>query len=102
MRAMGSNDNEFLRVVDKFNGENFSLWKFKIEMTLAAKDLWDIVDGSEGPPPSTAEEKDKKEHERRCKRAFAVIVTNLADKELAHIKACKGPAEAWTTLCCRR
>jgi len=23
----------------------------------------------------------------------------LADKELAHIKACKGPAEAWTTLC---
>ena len=33
---MGSSDGEGLRLVDKFNGENFSLWKFKMEMVLAA------------------------------------------------------------------
>lgn len=96
---MASSEGEGLRLVDKFNGDNFSLWKFKMEMILSAKDLWDIVDKSELPPPSTADERDKKDYERRCKRAFAVIATNLVDKEMAHIKACKGPAEAWTTLC---
>ena len=96
---MASSEGEGLRLVDKFNGDNFSLWKFKMEMILSAKDLWDIVDQSEPPPPSTADEKDKKYYERRFKRAFAVIATNLVDKEMAHIKACKGPAEAWITLC---
>ena len=32
---MASSDNEGLRIDDKFNGENFSLWKFKMEMVLA-------------------------------------------------------------------
>ncbi len=35
------------RVINKFNGENFNLWKFKMEMVLASMDLWEIVDGSE-------------------------------------------------------
>ncbi len=96
---MASSDNEALRVVDKFNGENFSLWKFKMEMVLASKDLWDIVDGSEEAPPSTADAKDIKAFERRVKTAFGMIVTNLVDKEMAHVKHCKGPAEAWKALC---
>ena len=36
---MTSSDGEGLRLVDKFNGENFSLWKIKMEMILSAKDL---------------------------------------------------------------
>jgi hypothetical protein len=35
-------EGESTRVVDKFNGENFNLWKFKMEMVLASMDLWDI------------------------------------------------------------
>ena len=96
---MASSDNEGLRVVDKFNGENFSLWKFKMEMVLASCDLWDIVDESEGAPPSDADVKDKKAFEKRSKIAFGLIAINLVDKEMAHIKHCKGPAEAWKTLC---
>jgi hypothetical protein len=30
---------------------------------------------------------------------MSVIGLNLADNQLAHIKSCKGPAEAWKTLC---
>ena len=33
-------------VVDKYNGDNFSLFKFKMEMILDEKDLWDIVEGT--------------------------------------------------------
>ena len=54
---MASGDNEGLRVVDKFNGENFSLWKFKMEMVLASCDLRDIIDESEGAPPSDVDVK---------------------------------------------
>ena len=96
---MASSASESLTLVDKFNGDNFSLWKFKMEMVLASKELWDIVDGSEVPPPSSADEKDKKAYDKRVKTAFAIIATNLVDKEMAHIKHCKGPAEAWKTLC---
>ncbi len=53
-RKMASFEGESVRVIDKFNGENFSLWKFKMEMVLASMDLWEIVDGSEDAPPSDA------------------------------------------------
>ena len=38
----------------KFGGDNFNLYKIKLEMALSTKDLWEIVEGTELPPPSTA------------------------------------------------
>lgn len=98
-RIMASSDGEGLRLVEKFNGDNFSLWKFKMEMVLSSKELWDIGDGSENPPSLDADVSVKKVFGKRAKTAFAMIATNLVDKEMAHIKNCKGPAEAWKTLC---
>lgn len=49
---MASFEGESARVIDKFNGQNFNFWKFKMEMVLASMDLWDIVDESEEPPSS--------------------------------------------------
>lgn len=48
------------RVIDKINGENFNLWKFRLEMGLAVMDLWGIVDESKEDPPSNVEPKVKK------------------------------------------
>jgi hypothetical protein len=62
-------------------------------------DLWDIVDGSEKVPPSNADPKVLMEYQRRVKKAMSIIMLNLADNQLAHIKSCKGPAEAWKILC---
>lgn len=36
---MASFEGERARVTNKFNGENFNLWKFKIEMLLASLDI---------------------------------------------------------------
>jgi hypothetical protein len=55
--------------------------------------------GSEEAPPLNADPKMKKKYERRVRKAMSVIGLNLADNQLAHIKSCKGPAEAWKTLC---
>jgi hypothetical protein len=45
---MASFEGENAKVIDKFNGENFNLSKFKMEMVLASMDLWEIVDGFGG------------------------------------------------------
>jgi hypothetical protein len=96
---MASFEGESARVIDKFNGENFNLWKFKMEMVLASMDLWEIVDGSEEAPPSNSDPKVIKEYQRRAKKAISTIAINLVDNQLHHIKRCKGPVEAWNTLC---
>ena len=96
---MASFESEAARVIDKFNEGNFNLWKFKIEMLLAFMDLWDIVDKSEEAPPSNADPKVLKEYQRCVKKAMSIIGLNLVDNQLAHIKSCKGPAEAWKTFC---
>ena len=96
---MASSGGEGVRIIDKFNGENFGMWKFKMEMILAEKDLWEVVDGSEEPPSEDADPKTKKAFERNEKKAFAFIAINLVDRQIAHIRHCKGPAQAWTTLC---
>ena len=53
--TMASFAREVARVIDKFNGGNFNLWKLKIEMLLAFMDFWDIIDGSKEAPPSNAD-----------------------------------------------
>ena len=96
---MASSGGEGVRIIDKFNGENFGMWKFKMEMILVEKDLREVVDGSEEPPSEDADPKTKKAFERKEKKAFALIAINLVDRQIAHIRHCKGPAQAWATLC---
>ena len=91
---MASFEGEIVKTIDKFHGERFNLWKFKIKMLSASMDFWDIIDESEEAPPSNADPKVKKEYERRVRKAMSVIGLNLADNQHAHIKNCKGPAEA--------
>ena len=86
-------------VVDKFNGDNFSLFKFKMEMILDEKDLWDIVEGTEKAPPIGSDEKVILAFKKRERMAFRILCTHLVDAQLQHVKSCKGAAEAWKTLC---
>ena len=62
---MASYDAEGPKVVDKFNGVNFHLWKFKMEMVMAKKELSEIVDGSEEPPHSTSDPRVMQAYKKR-------------------------------------
>ena len=35
--------------INKFDGANFHLWKFKMQMVLEERDLWDVVSGEVKP-----------------------------------------------------
>ena len=91
---MATFESESARNIDKFNGENFSFWKFRMEMVLSSMDLWEIADESEEAPPKDADPKVIKDYNHRVKKAMSVIELSLVDGQLAHIKSCKGLAEA--------
>ena len=96
---MTSFDSKATRIIGKFNKQKFNFWKFKFKMLLASMDLWDIVNGSDEPPPSNVDPKVLKEYQRHVKNAISIIGLNLTDNQLAHIKSCKGPVKAWKTFC---
>ncbi len=37
-------------VIEKFKGNNFMLWKFKVKALFKAKELWGLVSGEEVKP----------------------------------------------------
>ena len=97
--AMAIYEGETTRVVDKFNGDNFSLFKFKMEMILDEKDLWNIVEGNEEAPSSDNDSKDILAFKKRERTAFRILCTHMVDAQIQHVKSCKGAAQAWKTLC---
>ena len=85
-------------MVENFSGNNFNFYKFKVEMVLATKDIWKIMDNSELPPPFTVIDNDKK-HMSDDARKHLPSLSLAWWTNLAHIKGCKGLKEAWKTLC---
>ena len=65
-----------------------------MEMVLAEKELWDIVEGSEEPPLSSMDPKVRIAYNRREKKAFAILALNLLESQLSHIRSCKTSTEA--------
>ena len=45
--------------VDKFDGQGFSLWKFKVKKALRARDYWRLVKGKELQPVDEGTPRDK-------------------------------------------
>ena len=95
---MASEDSASLRI-DKFNGENFHLWKFKKQMVLEEKDLWGIVSGDEREPVGTAITEAQKElYKKRARQALATICLSLGDNQLSLIRSSQNAQEAWNKL----
>ena len=97
--AMALFESDAPRVVEKFNGDNFSLFKFKMEMILDEKDLWDLVEGSEEAPSSGSDPKVIAAFRKRERTAFRILCSHMVDAQIQHVKSCKGAAEAWKVLC---
>lgn len=96
---MASLEGDSAKINDKFKGENFNIWKFKLEIGLASVDLWGLVDKFVAPSPSNTNQKAKKKYKKCAKNAISIIALNLVDNQLAHTRSCKGLAKVWKTLC---
>lgn len=79
--------------VAKFNGENWTTWKFQVLVTLKAKACYEIVNRTTIRTAQNAEEYDRKDA-----KAQEIIVSRLHEKVITHILSCSTSAEMWTKL----
>ncbi|UYV61250.1 hypothetical protein LAZ67_1004107 [Cordylochernes scorpioides] len=83
--------------IQKFNGDNFHLWKFQMKIILEAKDLLSITDGSEVKPEieDIAKFSNWKKKDAKSKM---LITTALKFKYLQQIVNCQTSTEMWKKL----
>jgi hypothetical protein len=79
--------------IAKFDGTNYHLWKFKIQMVLEEKDLWDALVEDR---PATVE--GALDWDRKDRKAKAVICLALTDAQLMNVRSAATSLEVWTKL----
>jgi hypothetical protein len=84
------------RLVDKFDGTNFHVWKVRMQMYLLDKDLWKIVDGFEMRPIMTQL---KIDWDKKNGKAKANILLHLKHCQPLLINDLKTSKEMWDGLC---
>ncbi len=83
--------------MEKFDGGNFHLCKFKMRMMLSKHGLWKFVDGSATLP---SEEVASANYNEKEMKAFALFCEHFTDAQLTHIQYCDHVRSAWEALCC--
>jgi len=94
--------------IERFKGQNFSQWKFRVQLLLQKLKVFDIINGT--LPEPEAEDKEKlSEHEEQLKAnweekdiiAREAIVMCIADSHLAEVQDLRTAQEMWNALCGR-
>ena len=83
--------------IDKFDGNNFHVWKFKTQMVLEDRDLWDGTCGVVKPEHCLTAD-DQATYQRKARKAFAIICLAMEDTQLPLVRSSLGAFEAWTKL----
>jgi len=96
MFKMSSFQMESLKVMEKFDGANFHLWKFKMRMMFYKHGLWKFVDGGATLPSEEVVTVDYNEKEMKV---FTLLCEHLTNVQLAHIQYCDNVKSAWEALC---
>jgi hypothetical protein len=82
--------------ITKFQGSNFQLWKFQMQLVLDAKDIMGVVEGSEAKPHQNANS--LKEWEKKDKAGKMYICAALSEKIVEHLLNCKTSSQMWKRL----
>jgi hypothetical protein len=95
--------------IRKFDGKNYKLWAFEMEMLLSREQAWTIVNGSEPSPPEPEEvDKDGKtavppskayvDYTWRYYEALRLIFDALEDSLQLQYMGIEDPAELWKVI----
>jgi hypothetical protein len=76
---MSSFQMESLKVMGKFDGGNFHLWKFKMRMMFSKYGLWKFVDGNATLP---SEEVARADYNEKEMKAFTLLCEHFIDANL--------------------
>jgi hypothetical protein len=81
--------------MEKFNGGNFHLWKFRMRMMLSKHGLWKFVVRI---ATLLSEEVVSADYNKEMK-AFALLCENLTNAQLPHIQYCDNVKSSWEAFC---
>ncbi len=79
---MSSFQMESLKVMEKFDGDNFHLWKFKMHIIFSKHGLWKFVDGS---ATILNDEGEMEDYNEKATKAFALLCEHFVNAQLARI-----------------
>ena len=94
--SLAAMDASSLRI-SKFDGTNFHAWKFKMQMVLEERDLWEIVSG-EIKAEQCKTQLDQATYKRKSRKAMAVICLAMEDSQLPLVRSASGACDAWSRL----
>lgn len=75
------------------DSEQWETWKFQVKLALMSADAWEVVSGS-----LTETLANKTQFRQADNKAQMIIGTTVGDKQVNHIKYCKGAKAMWDTL----
>jgi len=87
----GANNNNLYQI-EKLTNNNFSSWKYKIQMILKSRKLWKYVDGT---IVDLSLVKDAESYQE----AHSQIVLTISDNLVGHVRSAKTASQAWQQLC---
>jgi hypothetical protein len=82
--------------IERFNGENFHLWKFQMRAVFLGKDLMGVVDGSEVKPEAAGPE--QLAWTKRDNQGISLLCQALDKKYLQHVISCNTSNAIWAKL----
>lgn len=80
--------------IEKLLESNFHIWKQKIDLGLAFRELSDHLE--DRPPLSNAD--DARTWQKDDAKARAVIGLSLSDEHLEHVRGVKSASEMWKSI----
>jgi hypothetical protein len=83
--------------INKFDGTNFHTWKFKMQMVLEDRELWEVVCG-EIKLEHCQTEGDQVVCRRKSRKALAIICLAMEDSQLPLVRSATGAHDAWSKL----
>jgi len=83
---------------DPLNDRNYFQWKYRMEMQLIQKGLWEVVSGEDARPDGPETSHDVKDWIKRNRLATAEIVLHVSNSQLSHTRKTQDAREMWDIL----
>ncbi|GMG18810.1 unnamed protein product [Phytophthora fragariaefolia] len=83
--------------INKFDGTNFHTWKFKMQMVLEERELWEVASGEVKLEHCTAAA-DQALFRKKSHKALAMICLAMEDSQLPLVRSAKDAHDAWSRL----
>lgn len=78
------------RVIEKLNSNNYDIWKFRVEMYLQKKDLYNVIIND---PPNLLTDEFRNKNRKACMINFWI-----ENDQLIHMKNLEMAQECWLAL----